>query len=262
MGVLKELKLKDLVTLLGTSCGIMSIILTIDGRYLWAAAAFIYFSMVFDLLDGIVAKRMNQANELGKILDSMSDLLCFGIAPAVLMYRAYTGGGAFPPFALMLFCAIFIIGAILRLTWFSISENKGYEGVTTPVTSSLILTLFFIDTFYGYFPDSGSLLGEIMKYIIPICMLILPYLNVSRFFVYGEGVRARENKRITFFLFLIMGFGLISSILTFFNHEITGLYIYVLCVSIAVMLFFYLGIGILNYIKRKKEMTKSNCIID
>ena len=155
---------------------------------LWAAAAFIYFSMVFDLLDGLVAKIMKQSNELGKQLDSLSDLLCFGMAPAILMYRAYTGDGAFPPFALLIFCVIFITGAILRLTWFNISENKGYEGVTTPVTSSLILTLFFIDSFYGYFPDIRSLLGEIMKYIVPICMIILPYFNISPFFVYGESV--------------------------------------------------------------------------
>ena len=256
MGVLKELKLKDLVTLLGTSCGIISIILAIDGRYLWAAAAFIYFSMVFDLLDGFIAKKMKQSNELGKQLDSLSDLLCFGIAPAILMYRAYTGMEAFPPFALVIFCVIFIIGAILRLTWFNLSENTGYEGVTTPVTSSLILSLFFIDFFYPYFPDSGPVLGEIMKFIIPICMIILPYLNISRFFVYGESVRTRENKRITFFLILIMGFGLISSILTFFDHSVTGLYIYVLCVSISVMLLFYLGIGVYNFIQRKKEISK------
>ena len=256
MGVLKELKLKDMVTLLGTSCGIISIILTIDGRYLWAAAAFIYFSMIFDLLDGFVAKKTKQANELGKYLDSLSDLLCFGVAPAVLLYRAYTGYDVFPPFTLMIFCVIYTIGAILRLSWFNVSENKGYEGVTTPVTSSLILSLFFIDYFYRYLPDSGSKLGEIMKFIIPICMIILPYLNISRFFVYGEGVRSREDKRITFFLILIMSFGLISSVLTFFNHNITAIYIYVLCVSIFVMLLFYLGIGVYNYLKRKKILIK------
>ena len=80
LGVLKELKLKDLVTLLGTSCGIFSIILSLDARYLPIAGAFIYFAMIFDLLDGLVATLMKQANELGKHLDSLSDIICFGIA--------------------------------------------------------------------------------------------------------------------------------------------------------------------------------------
>lgn len=252
MGVLKELKLKDLVTLMGTISGILSIIFTIDGRYLWVAASCIYFAMIFDLLDGFVAKLMKQANELGKHLDSLSDCICFGVAPAVLIYRSYTGIDAFPPFALAIFCIMYILGALLRLTWFNISEDKGYQGVTTPVTASIILSLFYIDSFYGYFPDAGPLLGEFMNYVIPICMILLPYLNITRFLVYGEGIRIKENRKITLFLILIMGFGFASAVLSYFNHIITGPIIYVLCVGITVMLIFYLGIGAYNYIKKRK----------
>jgi CDP-diacylglycerol--serine O-phosphatidyltransferase len=249
--ILKELKLKDLVTLMGTTCGILSIVFSIDGRYLWIAASCIYFAMVFDLLDGYVAKFMKQANELGKYLDSLSDCICFGVAPAMVIYSAYTDNGIFPLFVLTIFCVIYIFGAVLRLAWFNVSKDTGYEGVTTPITASIILSLFFIDIFYETLPDSGPILGGIMDYAVPIFLLILPFLNVSRFFIYGEDVRTRNNKRMMMFLILIMFFGLVSAILTFFSHAIVGPYIYVLCVSILVMLVFYLGIGVYNYIKRK-----------
>jgi len=252
MGVLKELKIKDLVTLFGTSCGIFSLVLSIDGRYLYIAGSFIYFAMIFDLLDGLVAKKMNQTNELGKQLDSLSDVICFGAAPALLAYQAYTGSGAFPPFVLAIFCTLYVTGAILRLAWFNINTEKGYEGVTTPVTASILLSLFFIDTFYVYFSDAGPLLGRIMKYIIPICMIILPYLNVTHFISYGESIRTRKNKQLVVFLILIMGFGLVASILVFFNHTIVGPYIYGLSVAILVMLVFYIGIGVYNFLKKKR----------
>ena len=256
MSILKELKLKDLVTLLGTLCGISSIIVSVDGRYPWIAASLIFFAMIFDLLDGFVAKLMKQTNELGKFLDSLSDCVCFGIAPAILIYQAYTESSVFPPFALLPFCLVYIIGAVLRLTWFSLNENSGYVGITTPVTTSILLSLYFIDMFYVTFPGAGPILGLILKYIIPFSMILLPYLNISKFFIYGEGIRTRTNTRAMIFLLLMMTFGLTSAILAFFPHQIVGPYVYFFCVTILTMLVFYLGMGIYNYIKREKKNTK------
>ena len=253
MGVLRELKLKDLVTLCGTICGITSIIISLDGGYLWISVSFIYFAMIFDLLDGFVANRMNQCNDFGKQLDSINDCICFCVAPAVLIYRAYTGMSGFPPYALLIFCIMFIIGGVLRLSWFNVCENPGYEGLTTPVTASIILSLFYIDMFYVTFPDTGPILGEILKYIIPISLIILPYLNVTRFLLYDQTVRNRKNKKLMIFLIIMMGLGLTSSILAFFPHSIVGPYIYVLCIAILVMLIFYIGIGVYTYIQQEKR---------
>jgi CDP-diacylglycerol---serine O-phosphatidyltransferase len=252
VGIFRELKLKDLVTLCGTICGISSIILALEGNNLLISASFIYFAMIFDLLDGYVAKKLNQCNDLGAQLDSLSDIICFGVAPAVLIYQAYTGPGYFPPYALLIPCILFIFGAMLRLTWFNVCDNKGYEGITTPVSASILLSLFFIDTFYPTFPDAGPVLGEIMKYIIPFALLFLPYLNISRFFIYENGVRTRKNRKLMILLFIFMLLGLICAILAFFSKEIVGPYIYVFCVAILVMLVFYIGIGVFNYSQRRK----------
>ncbi|MBN2157418.1 MAG: CDP-alcohol phosphatidyltransferase family protein [Candidatus Lokiarchaeota archaeon] len=252
MGILRQLKVKDLVTLLGTTCGMISIIISLDGRFLWVSGAFIYFSMIFDLLDGLVAKIMKQANELGKQLDSLSDSICFGVAPAVLIYRYYSELNSFAPIVLAILCVIYVFGAILRLTWFNISQQEGYEGVTTPVTASILLSLFFIDLFYGYFPDMGPLLGKILNYVIPISMIFLAYLNITRFLIYGKGVKSRENRKFALLLILAMTIGLIASILTFFDHTATGPYIYGLCVAILVILTCYLIIGLCNFFRERK----------
>jgi CDP-diacylglycerol--serine O-phosphatidyltransferase len=257
VGIVKELKIKDIVTLLGTSCGIFSIFLSIDGRFLWMAATFIYFSMVFDLLDGFVAMLTKQANDLGRVLDSLSDTICFGVAPAILIYRYFTIPiGPYFPFVMVIFCGLFVIGVILRLTWFTVNQTLGYEGVTAPITAAVILTLFYIDMFYPSFPDSGPVLGQILLYYIPISMFVLPYLNISKFFVYDQDIRVRNKRNIILLLTIFMIFGGTASILAYFDQTRTGPYIYGLCVAILVMLYSYIGIGVFNYLKRKKESKK------
>ena len=89
--MLKELKLKDYFTLLGTLCGFATIIFVISPNlYAPRGAAFmVFFGILADLLDGYVARKTNTMNELGKELDSLSDSIVFGVAPAIMMYIVY-----------------------------------------------------------------------------------------------------------------------------------------------------------------------------
>ena len=92
--MLKELQTKDYVTLLGTMFGMSTIILAIMGLIvpdtnfipwaglMWAGA------MTCDLLDGLVARKLKQSNELGRELDSLSDAVSFAVAPGVLILCA------------------------------------------------------------------------------------------------------------------------------------------------------------------------------
>ena len=75
----------NLITLLNISAGFLSIICIIEG-YILYACYLIMVASVLDFFDGFIAKLLNAQSELGKQLDSFSDLVSFGIAPASLTY--------------------------------------------------------------------------------------------------------------------------------------------------------------------------------
>ena len=77
--------LPNLVTLGAMFCGFYSIVSAINALYI-QSAIFILFAMLLDGLDGRVARLTNTQTSFGEHFDSLSDLLCFGIAPALLIY--------------------------------------------------------------------------------------------------------------------------------------------------------------------------------
>lgn len=86
--MIKELKIADYVTLLNLVCGSVSIYLAFKG-FIYYAAVFIIIGAIFDKLDGIVARKLNQVSDLGAELDSFSDIVTFGLAPAALISNFY-----------------------------------------------------------------------------------------------------------------------------------------------------------------------------
>lgn len=79
---------KDLVTLGNAACGLAAILLCVQGRPTLAAAA-IMVGYVFDVSDGLLARRMGGSNRFGAELDNLADHMTFGIAPAYCIYVAY-----------------------------------------------------------------------------------------------------------------------------------------------------------------------------
>ena len=73
------------VTLCNLVCGILSIIMAFHGKFNWAAYL-IFAGAIFDFFDGFVAGLLNAKSELGKQLDSLSDLITFGVAPSIIMF--------------------------------------------------------------------------------------------------------------------------------------------------------------------------------
>ncbi|NEU31605.1 CDP-diacylglycerol--serine O-phosphatidyltransferase [bacterium LRH843] len=93
---------------------------------------FIMFAALFDRLDGAAARRFNSTSEFGKQLDSLSDIVSFGIAPALLMYHASLSDYGLAGMFLTIF---FISCGAIRLARFNISESNGYF-VGLPITAA------------------------------------------------------------------------------------------------------------------------------
>lgn len=75
----------NLFTASNLMCGIISIILALSGRLEWACY-FIYFAAIFDFFDGFLARKLNISSEIGKQLDSLADMVTFGVAPGILVF--------------------------------------------------------------------------------------------------------------------------------------------------------------------------------
>ena len=164
MNMLSLMKIADIFTVGNLCCGVLSIFLAMDGLF-DLSALLLFLAVVFDVLDGKIAGLMNQKNLFGKQIDSMSDLVSFGVAPALLFYSLSSPG------ILGIIVALFFVACgMLRLARYNISEEAGFEGVPITVNGVLFPLLFLL---FSSFPES-------LNYW-PIIFLIQSVLMISTF---------------------------------------------------------------------------------
>ena len=141
----------DLLTIVNASCGTIAIFLCLDylatnrPRFLWAAFILLPTALVADVLDGYVA-RLNKKRQsvLGADLDSLADVISFGVAPAVLGFTLGMRGGWD-----MLILTYFVVCGVSRLARFNVTSSaladektgkvKYFEG--TPIPTSVLLVI-------------------------------------------------------------------------------------------------------------------------
>jgi CDP-diacylglycerol--serine O-phosphatidyltransferase len=135
----------NIVTLAGMSLGLTSVRFAIEGRY-GAAAFVILVAVVFDGLDGLLARRLRASSELGAQLDSLSDFVSFGVAPSVLVYHFLL---APLPGLGWVFALLFAAASALRLARFNVQSGKSDVGgedkrhfVGVPAPAAALLGLF------------------------------------------------------------------------------------------------------------------------
>lgn len=192
----KLLKLKDYITLIGTSLGIIALVCACIGSYELLSLGFflITISLGTDMIDGYIARKTQTVNEIGKELDSLSDSLTFGITPAVLTFQSFKTGNLFDLF-IIIGAICFAFGAILRLARFNISETPGYTGIPTPISALLMISFFYANYFYSF--AFGEFL-EISSYIVPIIMVLVGWFNITTYIHYGE------KDKATYIMFIIL----------------------------------------------------------
>lgn len=121
----------NLITLCNLSFGGASIMATLNESYSYSVL-FIFIAAFLDRYDGKVARKFNQESELGKQLDSMGDIISFGVAPALLMYECVLSDFG----TLGMIITIFYIACgAFRLARFNITESNCYF-VGLPITAA------------------------------------------------------------------------------------------------------------------------------
>jgi CDP-diacylglycerol---serine O-phosphatidyltransferase len=136
--------LPNLFTLAALFSGFYAIVMAISGRFEQSAYG-IFAAMVLDSLDGRVARMTNTQSTFGEQMDSLSDMVSFGAAPALIMYVwALQGLGKWGWFAAF----VYVAGAALRLARFNtnlaVVDKRFFQGVPSPAAAALVIGLVWV----------------------------------------------------------------------------------------------------------------------
>lgn len=142
--------LPNLFTLAALFGGFYAIVMAVNGRYDLAAVG-VFCAMVLDSLDGRVARMTNTQSAFGEQMDSLSDMVSFGAAPALISYVwALQGLGRWGWFAAFVYCAC----AALRLARFNVNtgvvDKRYFQGLPSPAAAALVAGFIWLATDLGY----------------------------------------------------------------------------------------------------------------
>ncbi|MBQ0122713.1 MAG: CDP-diacylglycerol--serine O-phosphatidyltransferase [Bacteroidales bacterium] len=163
------------LTLCNLLCGCIGCMSALEGEPLVTFYCVIA-SGVFDFLDGFCARLLKAYSEIGKELDSLADLISFGLSPALTLFVAYREGNhAFPPLA---YSALLIAAfSALRLAKFNLDERqtKSFLGLPTPACALLAVPLC------AYAAQSEAAVHTLMasEWFVPALSIALSLLLVS-----------------------------------------------------------------------------------
>ena len=190
--------LPNLFTTGNLFCGFWAIVSVFQEKFFFAAIA-ILLACVFDVLDGKVARLSGATSKFGVQYDSLSDLVSFGVAPALLAYswalRPYGRFGWLAAF-------LFVVCGALRLARFNVMSSAGevkyFKGLPIPAAASMIaltilLYLRLIET------------GWVKDIVILVMIYILAFLMVSsiRYSSFKE-LNLAKRKPFSIFMFVVL----------------------------------------------------------
>lgn len=193
----------SLFTVLNLFCGFLSIISSTNNN-LEQACLFIIYASLFDAFDGVVARFTGTSSKFGVELDSLSDVVSFGVAPSFIMYRFYfyqlQGPGIAIASLVMIFSALRLARFNAQLVGF---DKNFFSGVPAPL-SALTVSAFFLFHFNKNFsPQLSIVFVYVLAFLLPALMVAkFKYDTTPKFS--GREIKAHPVKSILVFLIIIM----------------------------------------------------------
>lgn len=236
--------LASVFTTLCLYCGVVSIFASIRGNY-ERAVYLIVVAFVFDILDGSVARLTKSVSEFGRELDSLCDLVAFGVAPAVLIHTYFfpEGTAAAPGRLTSVLAILFVICGALRLARFNVYQAEQrliFTGLPIPVAGG---TLASFVLFANYFALDNAL------WLLCPLAVGLSYLMVST-------VHFPKDKLKLFVLAPRHAFRMLATsaiAIALFHYASTRSPAVVLFPLGMAYVFFGIAHETLNYVKRRKR---------
>ncbi len=218
------------ITCLNLVCGCFSIMSSLNGN-LTFAAVWIVFAAIFDFCDGLSARLLKVTSAIGKELDSLSDVVSFGVAPTMIVYKWLTicyfqmPPAAQTPFVSYLAYLVFLVPALsaVRLARFNLDTNQTDKFIGMPTPANAL--------FLGFIPAASEHVAILHHYgvvlffavffafllVSPITMLSLKFkdfkftkMNIARYLILLVGVILFIVFKLGAFPLIIFGYLLIS----------------------------------------------------
>jgi CDP-diacylglycerol---serine O-phosphatidyltransferase len=184
---------------------------------MWMASLFIGIAAVVDFLDGFVARLFNATSEMGKQLDSLADVVSFGVAPSLMVYQflrmGFASGENGINTSMFLLWPAFIIAAAgaYRLARFNLdtTQSYGFKGVPIPAAGLLLASLPLI-----YWNTESAFLRELLinKWFIYVLIALVSWLMLSTLPLMAlkfKSVSAKENLP----KYILIGFTILAAII-------------------------------------------------
>jgi|TARA_B110000116_G_scaffold257195_1_gene257136 CDP-diacylglycerol--serine O-phosphatidyltransferase len=201
MNALKR-NIPNIITLINLFCGLCSIIFAFDGN-LGLSGIFIFYGAFFDFLDGLAARLLKVSSKLGKQLDSMADMVTFGIAPGLVLFQLiyYSQTKTFfqsdikdsvlLPTIIAFLLPIF---SAIRLAKYNLDtrQTSSFIGLPTPVAAIFVASLPLIakSQQFAIFEDLRFLI--VISVILPLLLVVeMPLFSLK--FSKAESLRSRLN---------------------------------------------------------------------
>lgn len=188
--------LPNLLTTAGLFSGFFAVVSSMNGRF-EAAAVAVFVAMIFDGLDGRVARITNTQSDFGAEYDSMADMVSFGVAPALVAYNwGLSDLGKLGWFAAF----IYVAGAALRLARFNtqvgVADKRFFQGLASPAAAAVVCGLVWLGVEYDI---NGNDIGLIVALVTGLSGLLM----VSNF-KYNSFKEVNWHGKVPFVALLVM----------------------------------------------------------
>ncbi len=191
--------LPNFLTCCNLICGCLGIVFLFEGSEI-PTAYFIWAACVFDFFDGFAARWLKVSSAIGKELDSLADMVSFGVLPALFLYTMISLESPIPylPYLALLVA----VCSALRLAIFNVDETQSdsFKGLPTPANALFITALPFLDTLNLDFIFSPVILSA-----ITVIFSLLLVSRIDLFALKFKNFSWAENKiRFTFLLIAVL----------------------------------------------------------
>lgn len=190
----KILNIANFFTILNLLCGLIAIVFFSNGLVNFGCL-FIIFASFFDFLDGYFARKLNISSDFGKQADSLSDMISFGVAPAILLFDITKGilknnldyTNEIHIVLTSSFVFIYSVAALIRLSLFN-NQSTHFNGIPSPVAALTVILLPFVEF-------------EINLIIISCYVFILSFLMIMNLQIISI---KKINKNTFYFLSILL----------------------------------------------------------
>ena len=180
------LAIPDLLSIMNLVFGFIAILMVI-GNHLTNAALCILLAVVFDSVDGWVSRKLNRVDKLGfgKNIDSLADIVSFGVAPAVLFYEMGLGISDWAAYLVAIVAVLTLVCGMLRLTRYNVIADKinyhGFVGFPIPGTAIILATYYLSGLF------NIGVAAILMLFAAYLMISTIRYPKVDNYYIIGFG---------------------------------------------------------------------------